>query len=168
MRTEINLKRKSIDQIYLELEPDGTNEYAPRIGYYRIRRKCRIAFSGYSLYGYEANWKLQESDAFDDEFVIKIQTESLKRNPISGSVDFLNEDNVGRVIHVKHAAKGTNAVGKFIVDWEIISTGQSVVDLLNDLAQQGNYKGMDEAIDSIDVTDISDEDLGADEDYSDY
>lgn len=133
MRPEISTNCKSIDLSYIELEPCGMNKYAPRIGYYKVIRKCKVLIPKYTLEGVAVHWKLNVDDEFDTSFETRIQLESFKRNPYLCSSQLLEEDLTDRIIHVKSAMKDNDGTGNFIVEWELLPIKSISVDELNNL-----------------------------------
>lgn len=127
MKPEIYRSNKTTSQTYLELEPKGMNQYAPRIGYYKVIRKCRVVISGHLIKGVVAYWKLNIDDEFDTSFEIKIQLESFNRNPYPGSSLLLSEDLTNKTIHVRSAEIKNDGTRQFIVDWEILSSKKATV-----------------------------------------
>lgn len=161
MKPEITFKRKSIDQIYTEHEPKGMNQYAPRVGYYKVIRKCKVVIGSHILDGVLVNWKLNIDDEFDTSFETRIQLETFKLNPYVGSSRLLQEDLTGITIHIKLAAREYDGTGRFIVDWEVLPTKKTTIDDLNNLLSLGEFRIVDSALQST-------EDLDLDADVIDY
>lgn len=133
MKPEIYRNNKPTYQSYLELEPKGMNQYAPRVGYYKVIRKCRVLIPQHTLKGVFAYWKLNQEDEFDSSFETRIQLASFERNPYPGSAELLKTDLTNRIIHVKGAIKENNGTGKFIVDWEILPNNDQRAGILGKL-----------------------------------
>ncbi|MBB5437946.1 hypothetical protein HDC92_001620 [Pedobacter sp. AK017] len=158
MKAEIHLSRKSTYQTYLELEPKGTNQFAPRIGYYKVLRRCKVLIPKHTLEGVVVHWKLNADDEFDTSFETRIQLESFKRNPYPGSSKLQEEDLTDRVIHVKSAAKNNDSTGSFIVEWELLPIKSISLDALNNLLASGDEalgNSLFEGLDAVDADDDS-------------
>jgi len=164
MKPEVYRSNKPTSQTYLELEPKGMNQYAPRTGYYKVIRRCRVLIPQHTLKGVFAYWKLNLEDEFDSSFETKIQLASFERNPYPSSAELLNEDLTNRVIHVKGASK--DSTGKFIVDWEILPSKKAIVGDLNKLLQSGELDLIDSMLESTEELDLSTEEIDYEADDS--
>ncbi|ATP58941.1 hypothetical protein CPT03_21950 [Pedobacter ginsengisoli] len=169
MRPEIYRNNKSTEQAYLELEPRGMNQYAPRAGYYKVIRKCRVPISGRLIKGVVVYWKLNIDDEFDTDFETKIQLESFNRNQSPSSSQLPSEDLTNRIIHVRSAQIRNDGIRKFIVDWEIQPIMRATIDGLNNLLQSGEHNIIDSVLASTEGLDLDGDeiDYGVD-DSQDY
>lgn len=160
MKAEIHSNGKSTELHYLELEPIGMNQFAPRSGYYKVIRKCKVLIPNYALDGVCVHWKLNLVDEFDIDFETKIQLASFERNPYPSSSDLLKTDLTNRIIHVKGALK--DSTGKFIVNWEILSNRNQILNLDQLNGMVNNSRAMDEFLSN---DSLNDADLECYDDY---
>lgn len=168
MKAEIHSSRKSTYQTYLELEPKGTNQFAPRIGYYKVLRRCKVLIPKHTLEGVVVHWKLNLKDEFDIRFETRIQLESFKRNPYPGSSKLLEEDLTDRVIHVKSAMKHNDGPSNFMVEWELLPIKSISIDALNNLLASGDDAIANSLLEGLDAVDADDRpiDYGIDDDVA--
>jgi hypothetical protein len=101
--TEI-MNREELTALYESLQVNGRGSKCPRKGIYRMLN----VYEGHIYRKFammaKANWKLAESDSYDEGFTVEIQLESFKRNSSSEKQEQLRKSYLkGRELQVHHA-----------------------------------------------------------------
>jgi hypothetical protein len=135
MDSHYKMKIHELVALYQSLQPDTRSTKCPRKGIYKVLDVYEGHF--YNKFAMMARtvWKYAENDNYNDDFVVDIQLESLKRNCSPERIELLRKSSlVGRELKV-HFAMNTDI--KFILKWSILDLPSTDVDNLNKLFAAG-------------------------------